>query len=120
VASIVSIGAGKRNVRVAFEDGREVGISDGLRRGVAMCEQVHDDLQGRLQETNIYYRFNIEQELSIDPEVVLAHVSAYLREKATSRRVDRVIKSVHYQPTGLNLKDISECILISLFSTEPA
>jgi hypothetical protein len=58
--------------------------------------------------------------MSIAPEVVLAHVSAHLREKATSRRVDRAIKSVHYQPTGLKLKDISESILTSLFGTELA
>ena len=120
VASIVSIGAGKRNVRVVFEDGREVGISEGLRREIATCEQVHDDLQGRLEETNIYYRFNVEQELSIDPEVVLAHVSTYLREKATSGRVDRAINSIQYHPTGVKLKDISKCILISQLGTELA
>jgi hypothetical protein len=120
VASIVSIGAGKRNVRVMLEDGREVGISEGLRRGNAMCEQVHDDLQRRLEETNIYYRFNVEQELIIDPEVILAHVSAYLRESTTSRTVDRAIKSMHCQPTGIKLKDISECIIISRFGTELA
>jgi hypothetical protein len=75
VAGIVSIGAGKGNVSVAFEHGREVGISEGLRRGVAMCEQVHDDLQGRLEDTDIYYRFNVEHDLSIDPAAVLTHVS---------------------------------------------
>ena len=112
VASIVSIGAGKRIIRVVFEDGGEMGIGEGLRR-IATCEQVHDDLQGRLEETNIYYRFNVEQELSVDPGVVLAHVSAYLREKATSGRVDRGIKSIQYHPTGVKLKDISKCILIS-------
>jgi hypothetical protein len=120
VASIISIGAGKRNIRVVFEDGREVGISEWLRRGNAMCEQVHDDLQRQLEETNIYYRFNVEQELGIDPEVILAHVSAYLRENATSSRIDRAIKSIHYHPTGLKLKDISECTIISRFGTEVA
>ena len=120
VASIVSVGAGKRNVRMVFEDGREVGISEGLRRGIATCEQVHEDLQGRLEETNIYYRFNGEQELSVDPDVVLAHVSTYLREKATSGRVDRAIKSIQYHPNGVKLKDISKCILISQFGTEIA
>ena len=111
VASVVSIGAGKGNFRVAFKDGREEGISEGIRRGAAMCEQVHEDLQGRLQETNIYYRFNVEQEMGIDPEIILAHVSTYLREKATSGRVDRAIKSIQYHPIGVKLKDISKCIL---------
>jgi len=109
VASVVSIGAGKGNFRVAFKDGREEGISEGIRRGAAMCEQVHEDLQGRLQETNIYYRFNVEQETGIDPEVILAHVSTYLREKAISTRVDSAVKSIQYRLTGVKLKDISEC-----------
>jgi hypothetical protein len=119
VSGIVSIGAGKVNVSMAFEDGREVGISEGLRRGIAICEQVHDDLQGRLEKTNMYYRFNVEHDLSIDPEAVFAHVSTYLREKATSSRVDSAVKSIRDCPTGVKLKDISECIFISQFSTEP-
>jgi hypothetical protein len=119
VASIVSIGAGKGNVSVAFKDGREVGISEGLRRGVAMCEQVHDDLQGRLEETDIYYRFNVEHDLSVDPAAILTHVSTYLRERANSSRVDSAIKSIRYCSTGVKLKDISEYLIISQFSTEP-
>jgi hypothetical protein len=119
IASIVSIGAGKRKVRVVFEDGQEVGIGEGLRRGIAMCEQVHDDLQGRLEETNLYYQFNVEQELSTNSDMVLAHISAYLMEKVTSGRVDSAIKSSQHCPTGVKLKDISECILMSRISTEP-
>jgi hypothetical protein len=118
VSTIVSIGAGKRNFSVVFKDGREAGISEGLRRGIAMCEQVHEDLQGRLEETKIYYRFNVEQELGIDPEVVLAYVSAYLREKAISTRIDKAVKSIQILPTGVRLKDISEYYLrSSLFLT---
>jgi hypothetical protein len=119
VSSIIGIGAGKGNVCMAFEDGQEVGISEGLRRGIAMCEQVHDDLHRRLERTNIYYRFNVEHELSIDLEAVLAHVSTYLRENVTSSRVDSAVKSIRDCPTGVKLKDISECIVISQFSTEP-
>ena len=75
VATIVSIGAGKGNVKVVFEAGREVGISKGLRQGIAMCEQVHDDLYGRLQETKIYYRFNVERELSMHSRCICSCVS---------------------------------------------
>jgi hypothetical protein len=108
VSSIVSIGAGKGCISVAFEDGREVGISEGLRRGFATGEQVHDDLLGRLQATNIYYRFNVEYELSADPEVAFAHVSTYLREKTTSGKLDNAINSIHSRPTGVKSNDISQ------------
>jgi hypothetical protein len=54
VANIVSIGAGKENIKMVLEAGREVGISHGLRQGIGICEPVHNDLYGRLQETRIY------------------------------------------------------------------
>jgi hypothetical protein len=108
VATIISIGAGKGNVKAEFKAGREPGISERLRTGIAMCEQVHNDLYGRLQETKIYYRFNMERELSIHPEDVFAHVSAYLEEKPTSAMIDSAVKSIHRLPNGVKLKDISE------------
>jgi hypothetical protein len=108
VATIVSIGAGKGNVRLVFEHGREVGISDGLRRGIVMCEQVHEDLRTRFQKTTIYHRFNVEQEMGIHPDIVLAHLSAYLRKAATSARVDSAVESIRRRPTGEKLRDISK------------
>jgi hypothetical protein len=108
VASIVSIGAGRKDVRVVFEDGREVGISDGLRRGIAMCERVHEELQSRFKKAVIYHRFNVEQEMGIQPEIVLARVSAYLGETMTSVRVDSAVDSIHRRSTGVKLRDISK------------
>jgi hypothetical protein len=108
VASIVSVGAGKRNVTVTFEDGREVGINDELRRGIVMCERVHEDLQSRFQKAAIYYRFNVEQEMGIQPEVVLALVSAYLGQVVTSALVDSAVHSIHRRSTGVKLRDISK------------
>ena len=117
VANIISIGAGKENIEVIFEAGREVGIGNGLRRGTGTCEQVHNDLYGRLQETKIYYRFNMERELSIHPKDVFAYVSAYLGEKSTSAMIDSAVKSIHSPPTGVRLKEISEHICTLNFST---
>ena len=108
VASTISIGAGKGNVRVVFEDGREVGIGEGLKRGIAMCSQVHEDLQTRFQKTSVYYRFNVEQEMGIQPENILARVSGYLRESVTSARVDNAVDSIHRRVSGVKLRDISK------------
>ena len=108
VASIVSVGAGKRDVGVVFEDGREVGISDGLRRGIATCEQVHEDLQSRFQKAGIYHRFNVDQEIGIPPEVVLARVSTYLGATMPSARVDSAVENIHRRLTGVKLRDISK------------
>jgi hypothetical protein len=109
VATIVSIGAGKGNAKIVFESGQEVGISNTLRKGVALCEQVNDDLYRRLQGTNIYYRFNMEREMSVHLEDVFADVSIYLRERPTTASIDRAVNSIHSLPTGVKLKEISEC-----------
>jgi hypothetical protein len=108
VSTIVSIGAGKGNPRVVFEDGREVGMSEGLRRGVVTCKQVHEELQSRLQKTAIYHRFNVEQEMEMQPEIIFARVSAYLGESATSARLDSAVESLHRGLTGVKLTEISK------------
>ena len=108
VASIVSVGAGKRDVGVVFEDGREVGISDGLRRGIGTCEQVHEDLQSRFQKAGIYHRFNVEQEIGIQPPVVLARVSTNLGATMASARVDSAVENIHRRLTGVTMRDISK------------
>jgi hypothetical protein len=118
VASIVSVGAGKSDVRVMFDDGREVGISDGLRRGIAMCERVHEDLQNRFKKAGIYHRFNVEQEMGIQPEIILARVSAYLGETMTSTRVDSAVDSIHHRVSGVKLSDISKHEWILKFGTD--
>jgi hypothetical protein len=116
VATIVSIGAGKGNAKVVFEAGGELGIGNGLRKGMAMCKQVHNDLYGRLQNTKIYYRFNMEREMSIHPEEIFAEVSTYLREKPTSAMIDSAVKSIDSLSTGVKLKDISEYPSISILA----
>jgi hypothetical protein len=117
VATIVSIGAGKGNAKVAFESGQEAGISNALRKGIAMREQVHDDLYGRLRDTRIYYCFNTERELDVHSEDAYADVATYLREKSTSGRIDNAVTSVRLLPTGVKLKEISEYAPMLDFST---
>jgi hypothetical protein len=107
VSSLVSLGTGKGDIKVAFEGGKEVGIGHALRRGMAMSEQVHEDLETRLHETGIYFRFNVEKSLDERPDVVLVHTSSYLREKATSIKVDEATKSFYGREKGVMLRDIS-------------
>jgi hypothetical protein len=105
VATIISIGAGKGNVRGEFDHRQE---GDGLRRGMPMSEQVHEDMKNRLRNTVTYHRFNVEQEMGIQPEIVFACISAYMKEAATSARVDSAVESIHWRLTGVKLKDISK------------
>ena len=83
-----------------------------------MCERVHEDLQSRFQKAVIYHRFNVEQEMGIQPEIILARVSAYLGETMTSARLDSAVDSIHHRVSGVKLRDISKHEWILKFGTD--
>jgi len=114
VATVISVGAGKWSVQAGQAEGRGVGLDEALRLGIMSCQQVHEELQARLQQSSIYFRFNAEKELDGKAEVILAHTSAYLQENVTSSRLDEALGRIQSRPTGLKLKDISEYTIGSL------
>jgi hypothetical protein len=110
VANVVSVGAGKWSVQAVRDDGRGVGLDEALKQGIVSCEQVHEELQHRLRQSSVYFRFNVEKELDGKAETILAHTSAYLQESLTSSRLDEVLNCIQSRPAGMMLKDISENI----------
>lgn len=108
VATMLSIGAGGTLVSVVDGVDKGVGISDGLLRGILSSKQVHEDVQMRLGETRVYFRLNVDHELCTEPELISAHISDYLNERAVSARLDEAIKSIEGRPKGPTLKDISK------------
>lgn len=107
VATILSIGAGRVISGIIGDQAKGVGIGVGLRQGGFSSKQVHEELQMRLGETMVYFRFNMDYELGVEPKVVSAHISDYLSERAVSSRLDDAIKSLQSRPKGLLLKEIS-------------
>lgn len=101
VSTIMSIGAGKVEIKAD-------GIEEGLKRGSALCEQVHEELQTRLRTTNIYYRFNLDKYLGEEAKIIFGGVSAYLGETMISDRLDEAIESIKSRPRGVTLQTISE------------
>ena len=107
VATILSIGAGKGDVWSMSEtDGAS--MRDAVKRTVANCEPVHEELYARLRESAIYYRLNVER--GPGPQMTLSSslISAYLREGAVNDKLDDAIRSIERRPKGVKLKDISE------------
>lgn len=102
VSTIMSIGTGKTEIKLD-------GIDEGLKRGLALCEQVHEELQTRLGTTGIYYRFNVQRELGIEPRAIFGRVSSYLGERIIRKRLDEAIESIKSRPNGVLLKTTSEC-----------
>jgi hypothetical protein len=107
VATILSIGAGKGDVWSMSEtDGAS--MIDAVKRTVANCEPVHEELYARLRESAIYYRLNIEKGLGQQMMLSSSGISAYLQEGAVNDKLDDAIKSIERRPKGVKLRDISE------------
>jgi hypothetical protein len=110
VATIISIGIGKGDVWSMPTSGTE--LKEAVKRAVASCEPVHEELYARLRETSIYFRLNVERGSNPQLELSSAGVSAYLGEGAVSDRLDDAINSIRDRSSGVKLKDISEFIYI--------
>lgn len=107
VATVLSIGAGRPLVGVGGDVSKGFGIDYGLLQGTISSKQVHEEVQKRFGENNIYFRFNVDHEVGLEPEVISAHISDYLGEKTVSTRLDDAIKSIEGRSKGLLLRDIS-------------
>lgn len=112
ISTIISIGSGKGDSKLSFDEEKYPVITVLLNRGLTNCEQVHEQLERRLKNTGAYYRFNVEKELIGQDDAILAHTSSYLSESVVSDRVDEATTSIQDRPKGILLKDISKCHLI--------
>ena len=111
VATILSIGAGKGDVWSMFEmDGASV--REAIKRIVANCELVHEELYAHLRESAIYFRLNVDKSSGQQMALSSSGISAYLREGAVNDKLDDAIKSIERRPKGVKLKDISESLFI--------
>ena len=107
VATILSIGAGKGDVWSMSEtDGAS--MRDAVKRTMANCEAVHEELYARLRESAIYYRLNVEKGSGRKMVLSSSLISAYLREGVVNDKLDDAIRSIERRPKGVKLKDISE------------
>ena len=107
VATMLSIGAGKGDVWSMSEtDGTS--MRDAVKRAVANCEPVHEELYARLRESAIYFRLNVDKSSGQQMTLSSSHISAYLREGAINDKLDDAIRSIERRPKGVKLKDISE------------
>ena len=82
---------------------------EALKRVALNTETTHAELEARLHDAFVYFRFNVDQDLDDGTEasVVHSHTSTYLEETLISRRLDEVMRSIHTKPKGVSLKELS-------------
>ncbi|CAG8592889.1 14986_t:CDS:2, partial [Acaulospora colombiana] len=108
VANIISIGSGKPQI-----DQQNMNLNDALRRAITDTERVHNDIQNRLHDLGIYFRFNVDGILpmkNLVGKTTRVQTAAYLEEAANSKRMDEAVTSIQERNGIKNLKELSTCI----------
>jgi hypothetical protein len=109
VATIVSIGSGKVKITKMSKGDDENALVEALKRVALNTETTHAELEARLHDAFVYFRFNVDHDLDdgMEASVVHSHTSTYLEETLISRRLDEAMRSIHTRPKGVLLKDLS-------------
>jgi len=109
VATIVSIGSGKVKALNVSKGDDEDALVEALKRVALNTEATHAELEARLHDAFVYFRFNVDQDLDhgVGASVVHSYTSTYLEKPGISRRLDEVMRSIHTKPKGVSLKELS-------------
>jgi hypothetical protein len=110
VATILSIGSGKLIIDQNSNELAKIQFNDMLRQTISDTERVHNEMQGRLLDLGIYYRFNVDSVLSTNSNlggVTRVRTVAYLEEAATSQRMDGAVNSIQERKGLKPLKELS-------------
>jgi hypothetical protein len=110
VASIVSLGAGKRGVLSLAGTGDEGALVEAMIKMAFDSEQTHKEVHGRLHRSSAYFRLNVEHGLvgQMDASIIHAHTSAYMQDGDTDQLLNDVVKSIKSRQKGSTLKEISK------------
>ncbi|PVG00686.1 hypothetical protein CPB86DRAFT_729099, partial [Serendipita vermifera] len=118
VATIISIGSGKSIMRQQEQGCTNVPLMNILRRVILDTERVHDDLQNRFQDLGIYYRFNADNVLPIRNRIedtkTKSHTMTYVKEAATTQRIDQAIQSVQERSGVKTLKELNSIPVVEM------
>ena len=110
MATIVSIGSGEVKASKLSKGDDENALVEALKRVALNTETTHGELEGRLHDTFIYFRFNVDHgfEDVMDASLVHSYTSIYLKKAGVNRRLDEAMQSMHSRPKGAALKELSE------------
>ncbi|PVF90753.1 hypothetical protein CPB86DRAFT_593275, partial [Serendipita vermifera] len=85
-------------------------LTDVLKRVLLDTERVHNNIQSRLQDIGIYYRFNVENIIPVKNSIgqtTRAQTTTYLEEATTDQKMDGAVNSVKERKGVKSLKDLN-------------
>jgi hypothetical protein len=110
VATVISIGSGKKKASDLSAGVNQNALMEAVKDAVINTEVTHEELETRLQEAHIYFRFNVTHELGsrLDSSEIYSHTATYLAEADTNKRLNEAIKSMRNRSGGMTLKELSK------------
>jgi hypothetical protein len=109
VATVISIGLGKKKASNLSAGDNQNGLVEAVKHTAINAEITHEELETRLHEAHLYFRFNIPHDLGsrADSSEISSHTATYLGKADTNKRLNDAIKSMRNRSGEVTLKDLS-------------
>jgi hypothetical protein len=109
ISTILTIGAGRMDNTLMGVNSDYGKYSEAIRDVSMNAEALHQELQKRLSGLTVYYRFNIEANVSQgDPNLIKSFTMRYLKDGKVNTRLNEVLARLMSRKDGQTLKEISE------------
>jgi hypothetical protein len=110
VATVISIGSGKKAASNLSAGDDHNALMKAVKDVVINAEITHKELETRLRDAHLYFRFNVAHDLGsqVDSSGIYSHTSTYLGEADTNERLNEAIKRIRNQSGGMTLKELSK------------
>jgi hypothetical protein len=110
VATVISIGSGKKKASNLSAGDDHNALVEAVKDAVINSEITHEELETRLNEAHLYFRFNVPHDFGsqVDSSEMYSHTTTYLGEADTNKRLNEAIKSIQSRSGGMTLKELSK------------
>jgi hypothetical protein len=109
ISTILTIGAGRMDNTLLSTNSEHGRYSEAIRNVSMNAEALHQELQKRLGSLTVYYRFNVEVNMSQgDPKLIRSFTLRYLKDGKVNTRLNEALAHLMSRKDGHALKEISE------------
>jgi hypothetical protein len=110
VTTVISIGSSKKKASDVSAGVDQNVLVEAVKDTVINAEITHKELETRLHETHLYFRFNVVHDFGsrVDSSEIYSHTATYLGEADTNKRLNEAIKSIRNRSSGMMLKELSK------------
>lgn len=117
LSALVSLGSGRENTAINSVEGKRDTAARNLvtieTQKTIACERIHEDLQRRTRNLNVYFRFNPGWDINSSQTQEWKQLSflktktmSYLQMEMVSQQLDAVVEALYSNRNGILLSEI--------------